>query len=118
MIRRPPRSTLFPYTTLFRSRSVEVRRHGELVTSFDLYPYLLHGDTRRDIRLETGDVVFVGVHGPRTQVTGAVRRPAIYELSAGETLGSLVEDAGGFLPDAALKRVAEGTLRRPPPDCP
>src|SRR2546429_7347609 len=26
MIRRPPRSTLFPYTTLFRSRDV---RHGE-----------------------------------------------------------------------------------------
>src|SRR2546426_4140471 len=24
MIRRPPRSTLFPYTTLFRSRSVKV----------------------------------------------------------------------------------------------
>src|SRR5256885_8390436 len=24
MIRRPPRSTLFPYTTLFRSRAVEV----------------------------------------------------------------------------------------------
>src|ERR1022692_4668497 len=32
MIRRPPRSTLFPYTTLFRSHAqlVEwVRRHGE-----------------------------------------------------------------------------------------
>src|SRR5690349_23488532 len=30
MIRRPPRSTLFPYTTLFRSRSIqttEVNRH-------------------------------------------------------------------------------------------
>src|SRR3712207_7319112 len=27
MIRRPPRSTLFPYTTLFRSRPRE-RRHG------------------------------------------------------------------------------------------
>src|SRR3989442_10001172 len=26
MIRRPPRSTLFPYTTLFRSRPAEVRR--------------------------------------------------------------------------------------------
>src|SRR5256885_8398731 len=25
MIRRPPRSTLFPYTTLFRSRQVDVR---------------------------------------------------------------------------------------------
>src|SRR5690349_22775460 len=27
MIRRPPRSTLFPYTTLFRSRIVEIWRH-------------------------------------------------------------------------------------------
>src|SRR2546426_8009626 len=26
MIRRPPRSTLFPYTTLFRSHTVESRR--------------------------------------------------------------------------------------------
>src|SRR5437016_9470729 len=35
MVRRPPRSTLFPYTTLFRSRQVEdrlalVRDHPEL----------------------------------------------------------------------------------------
>src|SRR3712207_7132675 len=30
MIRRPPRSTLFPYTTLFRSRSLRfVAEHGE-----------------------------------------------------------------------------------------
>src|SRR3712207_7207548 len=28
MIRRPPRSTLFPYTTLFRSRLDAVDRHG------------------------------------------------------------------------------------------
>src|SRR2546430_8821262 len=29
MIRRPPRSTLFPYTTLFRSEVVAVREPGE-----------------------------------------------------------------------------------------
>src|SRR5256885_8557433 len=29
MIRRPPRSTLFPYTTLFRSRGDEARRDPE-----------------------------------------------------------------------------------------
>src|SRR3712207_8914429 len=28
MIRRPPRSTLFPYTTLFRSRQAPGRRRG------------------------------------------------------------------------------------------
>src|SRR2546421_5209509 len=29
MIRRPPRSTLFPYTTLFRSRGTEPRPGGQ-----------------------------------------------------------------------------------------
>src|SRR2546429_7898190 len=31
MIRRPPRSTLFPYTTLFRSREPEVLAFAELL---------------------------------------------------------------------------------------
>src|SRR5256885_9083236 len=37
MIRRPPRSTLFPYTTLFRSRQQPLEKiwHGSSV--FDLY---------------------------------------------------------------------------------
>src|SRR3712207_8212225 len=30
MIRRPPRSTLFPYTTLFRSRNIVGHRSGRL----------------------------------------------------------------------------------------
>src|SRR5256885_12565295 len=29
MIRRPPRSTLFPYTTLFRSNRLAVRQHHD-----------------------------------------------------------------------------------------
>src|SRR2546422_7634699 len=38
MIRRPPRSTLFPYTTLFRSRR-DPRRHGRT------QPPVAHGPT-------------------------------------------------------------------------
>src|ERR1039457_7579402 len=30
MIRRPPRSTLFPYTTLFRSRKIHLKHPGDL----------------------------------------------------------------------------------------
>src|SRR3712207_6371425 len=33
MIRRPPRSTLFPYTTLFRSRVIEAQRAGEVLNA-------------------------------------------------------------------------------------
>src|SRR5256885_12164493 len=35
MIRRPPRSTLFPYTTLFRSLDANVRRVLTRVLAFD-----------------------------------------------------------------------------------
>src|SRR2546422_2148910 len=35
MIRRPPRSTLFPYTTLFRSRHARPLRHVTLVVTAD-----------------------------------------------------------------------------------
>src|SRR5690349_22116326 len=37
MIRRPPRSTLFPYTTLFRSVAHLHERHGVLHTVVVLY---------------------------------------------------------------------------------
>jgi protein involved in polysaccharide export with SLBB domain len=84
-------------------RHIEIRRNGALVDSLDLYDYLLRGDARGDVRLETGDVVFVPVRGPRVEVTGAVVRPAIYEARGGETLASVVAAAGGLRPDADLR---------------
>src|SRR6266550_1749369 len=86
-------------------RRIEVQRLGKPVASLDLYDYLLRGDTRSDIRLETGDVVFVSVHETRVQVSGAVIRPGIYELKTGEQLGDLLAASGGFRADAALQRV-------------
>src|SRR3712207_7540356 len=45
MIRRPPRSTLFPYTTLFRSR-LDLRQHGVQALAAGLG--LRDDDVRRD----------------------------------------------------------------------
>jgi protein involved in polysaccharide export with SLBB domain len=87
-------------------RRIEVRRGGTVAATFDLYDYLLRGDTRNDIRVETGDVVFVGLHGTRVDVKGAVMRASVYELTERETLTDLLAAAGGFRPDAALQRVS------------
>src|SRR5438105_4342605 len=86
-------------------RHIEVRRLDSLIATLDLYDYLLRGATRANIRLETGDVVYVPLHGRRVQVTGAVLRPAIYELKEGETLPDLLRAAGGFRANAALDRL-------------
>ncbi len=87
-------------------RGIQVRRNGDVVSTLDLYDYLLRGDTKNDVVLEQGDVVFVPVRGVRASVSGAVIRPAIYELKAGQTLADLVEAAGGFQPNASLERIA------------
>src|SRR5258707_8715597 len=44
MIRRPPRSTLFPYTTLFRSQGRNAKPFYQLVPQREVFPT---GDIRR-----------------------------------------------------------------------
>src|SRR3712207_9508102 len=72
MIRRPPRSTLFPYTTLFRSPALGLRRHRRGTAT------VLAGPARR--RAVHGGVP-VGLPaglralpGPAPGARGAVRR--------------------------------------------
>src|SRR2546429_5797151 len=64
MIRRPPRSTLFPYTTLFRSALThELTPAGPVPTAFDpngVYPYVSYVATsprpvRKKYRSRRGD---------------------------------------------------------------
>lgn len=86
-------------------RRVDVRRGDKLIDSLDVYDYLLHGINRSDLRLESGDVVFVPVHGGFVEVAGEVTRPAIYELRPDETLRELIQFAGGFGPAAYQARV-------------
>jgi len=50
MIRRPPRSTLFPYTTLFRSREhFEVRTHKRLIDILSPTPKTIDQLMRLDL---------------------------------------------------------------------
>jgi protein involved in polysaccharide export with SLBB domain len=86
-------------------RRIEIRRLDATAGTLDLYDYLLRGDTQGNLRLETGDVVYVPLQGRRVQATGAVLRPAIYELGEGEGLADLLRAAGGFRATARLDRL-------------
>src|SRR2546427_8173186 len=50
MIRRPPRSTLFPYTTLFRS-FFTVREQPSRGTEDFLYPFWLSPQCLKDVKI-------------------------------------------------------------------
>ncbi len=86
-------------------RRIEIRRGGALVTTLDVYDYLLRGDASADVRLQQGDVVFVPVHGARARILGSVTRPATYELKSGETLTDLTRAAGGLRATAGGRRL-------------
>lgn len=86
-------------------RSVLVRRGNDLAGTLDLYDYLLRGDASKDVRLESGDIVFVPPRGQRVRIVGEVVRPATYELRPTETLADLVRAAGGFQADASRRRI-------------
>ncbi|MBI2616301.1 MAG: SLBB domain-containing protein [Gemmatimonadetes bacterium] len=90
-----------------------VRRAAKGAAALDRYDYLLRGDTRNDIVLDEGDVMFVPVHGTRASVEGSVIRPAIYELEPGETLRDLIAMAGGYRAEASLKRISIARIEPP-----
>lgn len=87
-------------------RHIELRRGGTVVTDFDLYALLIHGDKSKDAPLEPGDVIFIPPAGPQVALTGSVRNPAIYELRAGESLADAIADAGGATAVASETRVS------------
>lgn len=86
-------------------RNIEIKRAGKTVVTFDLYDLLVFGDTSNDIRLKQGDVVFIPTVKKLVSIDGNVRRPAIYEVKAGETLESVLDIAGGVLPSGASNMV-------------
>ena len=84
-------------------RNIQLKRNGKTVARLDLYDLLLRGDTSGDARLLPGDVIFVPPVSKTASITGAVKRPAIYELKNEKTAKQLVELAGGLTASAYIE---------------
>ena len=81
-------------------RNIQVKRNGATAETFDVYQLLLKGDATGDLRLQSGDVVFVPPYAGIVTVEGAVKRPMIYEFTSGESIADAVAMAGGLNQDA------------------
>src|SRR3989454_8658130 len=73
MIRRPPRSTLFPYTTLFRSLANAPRRKTQVLADIQVWKDLTafghvpHPEPEDAMRRLAGDVSVLEAHGARAR---------------------------------------------------
>lgn len=86
-------------------RNIKVYRAGKLISTIDVYDYILHGNTERDVRLIDNDVIVVGPYESLVNIRGKVRRPMFYEMRQGESVGRALDYAGGFAGDAFTQNI-------------
>jgi protein involved in polysaccharide export with SLBB domain len=86
-------------------RNIKVYRNNRLVTTVDVYDYILNGRMSGNVRLGDNDVIVVGAYDCLVNVTGKVKRPMYYEMKRDESVGTLINYAGGFSGDAYRKSV-------------
>jgi protein involved in polysaccharide export with SLBB domain len=94
-------------------RDIQLKRGGTVITDFDFYDLLMHGDKSKDVPLLPGDVIFIPRIGPQIAISGSVEYAAIYELKNHTNLAEALERAGGLSPisaaqQAILERVNHG----------
>jgi protein involved in polysaccharide export with SLBB domain len=86
-------------------RDITIRRNNKVVDHLDLYGLLLRGDKKHDIRLQSGDTVFVAPKGATVSIRGQIHRPAYYEIRPGTTLFRLIQIAGGSKANAYIQQI-------------
>lgn len=96
-------------------RSIKVLRKGRLVSTVDIYDYILNGKLTGNIRLASDDVIYVDTYDCLVNIVGKVKRPMFYEMKKTESVNTLIKYAGGFTGDAfndniTLIRKTGGTM--------
>lgn len=112
-VKAPGTYTLSAFATVFHAlymaggtndlgtlRNIKVYRNNRLVSTVDIYDYILNGKLTGNVRLADNDVIVVGPYDCLVTVSGKVKRPMIYEMRRDESVGTLLKYAGGFTGDA------------------
>ena len=117
-VENPGTYTLSAFSTVFHAlyqaggttligtlRDIKVYRQNKLVTTVDIYDYLLNGKQTGNIRLQSDDVIIVGTYTNLVQAEGMVKRPMYYEMKGEETAVDLLHYAGGFTDKASTNNL-------------
>jgi protein involved in polysaccharide export with SLBB domain len=86
-------------------RDIKVYRNNKLVTTVDIYDYILNGKLTGNVKLTDNDVIVVGPYDCLVNITGKVKRPMFYEMKKEESVATLLQYAGGFTGDAYRKTI-------------
>jgi len=92
-------------------RKIQVLRNNKVISTIDVYDFLLKGVQKNNIRLQDQDVINIPVYQTRVEMSGEVKRPALFEALNNESLQDVINFAGGFSTQAytAIIKVLQNT---------
>ncbi|WP_407426693.1 SLBB domain-containing protein [Arcticibacter sp.] len=106
---RPGSYTLSSLSTVFNAlsasggpnqngsfRDIQVIRNNRVIATIDVYNFLLKGIQAGNVRLQDQDVINIPVYKSRVEMSGEVKRPALFEVLESESLQDVINFAGGF----------------------
>ena len=115
-VRTPGTYTLSAFATVFHAlymaggisdlgtlRDIKVYRQGKLISTVDVYQFILNGRLAGNVRLVDNDVIQVGPYESIVDIEGRVKRPMAYEMRKDESISTLLNYCGGFVSDAYKK---------------
>jgi protein involved in polysaccharide export with SLBB domain len=86
-------------------RNIQVIRNNTPVATIDVYQYLLNGNKKSDVRLMDQDIIKINSYDIRVELKGEVKKPGLYDVLPGESLGQVLQYAGGFTDNAYTARI-------------
>lgn len=117
-VKAPGTYTLSAFSTVFHAlymaggindlgtlRNIKVYRNGKLISTVDVYQYILNGRLSGNIRLQENDMIIVGPYEALVNIRGHIKRPMFYEMRPTESVAQILKYAGGFSSDAYKKSV-------------
>tara|TARA_B110000008_G_scaffold26151_1_gene23527 strand:- start:2042 stop:3793 length:1752 start_codon:yes stop_codon:yes gene_type:complete len=84
-------------------RKIDLIRNNEVIKSVDLYDIFIYGKSGFGERLRSGDSIIVRPSMKMVTISGAVKRPALYELTEDNSFSDLIEYGDGFADNANIE---------------
>ena len=83
-------------------RKIELIRDNTVINTIDLYDIFIHGKSGFGQRLRSGDSILIKPSNDLITISGAVKRPGVYELTSDEDYSDLFAYGNGFSASADI----------------
>ncbi len=86
-------------------RNVQLYRDNKLITTLDVYDFLIKGDQKNNLRLQDQDIILVKPFEARIELKGEIKTQAFFEVKNTDNVNDIIQFSGGFSGKAYTHRI-------------